>query len=74
MILGLVEIKNYMKVKKSLPKWKKLWTQLKGKLKMEMLDDREYLTPPDNEAIKVYEYYFYDNPICEEKNVILLII
>lgn len=41
---------------------------------MEMLDDREYLTPPDNEATKVYEYYFYDNPICEEKNVILLII
>lgn len=41
---------------------------------MEMLDDREYLTPTDNEATKVYEYYFCDNPICEEKNVILLII
>lgn len=32
---------------------------------MEMLDDREYFIPPDNEATKVYECYFCDNPIYE---------
>lgn len=32
---------------------------------MEMLDDREYLTPPDNEATKVYECYFCDSSIYE---------
>lgn len=32
---------------------------------MEMLDDREYLTPPDNQATKVYECYFCDIPIYE---------
>lgn len=32
---------------------------------MEMLDDREYLTPPDNQATKVYECYFCDSPIYE---------
>lgn len=41
---------------------------------MEMLDDREYLTPPDNEAAKVYECYFCDSPIYEGEDVILLII
>ena len=32
------------------------------------IDDREYLTPPDNEAIKVYECYLCDAPIYEGEN------
>ena len=32
---------------------------------MELLDDREYLTPPDDEATKVYECYFCDDQIYE---------
>lgn len=34
---------------------------------MELLDDREYLTPPDDEATKVYECYFCDDPIYERE-------
>ena len=34
---------------------------------MEMLDDREYLTPPDNEATKVYEYYFMTIQFAKKK-------
>lgn len=33
---------------------------------MGLLDDREYLTPPDNEATKVYECYSIDNPEITE--------
>ena len=29
------------------------------------IDDRGYLTPPNNEAIKIYECYICDNPIYE---------
>ena len=32
---------------------------------MGMLDDRAYLSPPDNEADKVYECYFCDSAIYE---------
>lgn len=32
---------------------------------MEMLDDREYLTPPDNEAVKIHECYFCNKSIYE---------
>ena len=32
---------------------------------MRVIDDKEYLTPPDNEAVKIYECYFCDSPIYE---------
>lgn len=32
---------------------------------MQIVDDREYLTPPDNEARKIYECYFCDEAIYE---------
>ena len=32
---------------------------------MQVIDDREYLTPPDNEAIKVYKCHFCSEPIYE---------
>ena len=35
---------------------------------MEMLDDRAYFSPPDNEAEKIYECYFCDNAIYDCKD------